>query len=160
MGLFGTKTKPGDEIVRAYQQSAANPKQTQHITWCLAEGATEDDIRQWHNLSVPQRTKRIDVMKTAKLAIYLAEMDRTDDNEAAADFALRRYPFYGSPDGPAQEPHVGDDRPLPIELSQRIENWFIRNGLKPGAQGKFDEAMERHATLNGFIRSEMVAGRL
>ncbi|MHB8466834.1 MAG: hypothetical protein ACYDD7_18615 [Acidimicrobiales bacterium] len=157
--MFGAKR--GDALLKQYQSGRADPNLVALIDGRKAEGVTDEDFRRWYNLSDAAQKRALETMQVFKVAMYLAEKERTGDEAAAIAYALRNYPCYGPPEaGPGELPHVGEDRPLPIELSWRVDAWFIKNGIKPGTKAKLDAAMAQHATINSFIRAEMKAGRL
>ena len=82
------------------------------------EGATDDDIRQYWNLHELERRMVDFVVNENNTAMVLMLIKEGHTPEEATVEVRKRVPIYGRPkDVPKL---VGDDKPLPIELKDRI----------------------------------------
>jgi hypothetical protein len=155
------REKGGDSLLRRYKERS--PEAVHRVDRDLAEGATLDDIRKWANRSQREREFVIRQVDLVRATMFLVAKEKMfgEDEALAADYANRRVPLYGIPDGePPNALNVGEDRPLPGCLHHRVESWSIRNGLKPGARKRYKELLEGYETINSLIRAEIRAGRL
>jgi len=68
---------------------------------------------------------------------------------------MRYQVVYGDPSD--SQYAVGNDKPLPIELINRISIWVKKNS---GDQEGFKERLLTHSSMNAFVRAEIAAGNI
>lgn len=93
--------------------------------------------------------------ENARLSAF---MQYSQEGMSAADAAnkLRKYnPIFGDPED-IKHTQV-EDRPLPVELKDRINKWIQKN--MPNAQA-YKNKSQLHSSMNAFIRSEIKIGNI
>jgi len=127
-----------------------------------AEGVTGDDIRSWWNLNDVERRMIVKWDDFERVAYYRqagrrgAEGDREQGSQDAAAQVRKRFPMYGDPQDTSHT--SGDDRPLPLELKDRINAWLAEQAeYEPE---KLESQIEAASSMNALLRSRIKAGRL
>ena len=119
------------------------------------EGVRNEDIRWWFNLNDIERMMMLKVDEFHRLALFIKEKEdgKTDDE---ADATVRKHhPIYGDLN---DETHSsGDDRPLPLELKDRINIYIEKQGV---GNSEFKRQIDSSSTLNALIRKEIRAGNI
>ncbi len=117
------------------------------------EGARDEDIRWWWNMYDLERRMMIEHDTLFKFTVYdHAREEGLTDAESTLK-VKRSFPIYGDPDDTSRG--KGDDRPIPYELKDRVNEWIQcqnRDALR--AEGA------KASSMNAFIRQEIQAGRL
>ncbi len=117
------------------------------------EGVRDEDIRWWFNLNDIERMMMLKVDELHRLALFIKEKEegRTDEE---IDAVVRKYhPIYGDLN---DETHgKGDDRPLPLELKNRINIFIEKQGIN---NPDFKKQIDSSSTFNALIRKEIRAG--
>ena len=121
-----------------------------------AEGVTDADIKGWWGLDRLERRLLIVVNNWFRMAAYKKYRAEGMSEEQASSQLGKSFPIFGDPEDTKNV--KGDDRPLPFELKERINQW-VEGGYRyesPGTSGKLRSA----SSMNALIRSEIRAGRL
>lgn len=121
------------------------------------EGVRDEDIKWWWNVDDLERRMMIefDAVKTSALFKKLTKEYNIDEKEAFK--TLRKsYPIFGDPDSTSG--YIGDDRPLPYELMDRI-NIYIEKMWQADSE-KYKKEVEQSSTLNALIRKEIRKGNI
>ncbi len=126
------------------------------------EGVRDEDIRRWWNLSDIERRITVKINDFLSLSLYLSTLQHSPDVpeeklwEHAAAKMRKLCAMFGDPDN---ETHThGDDRPLPIELEERI-GIYMENRMKTDPH-LFNLEVEQSSTFNALIRKEIRAGKI
>jgi len=121
-----------------------------------AEGVTDADIKWWWGLDKLERRLLIVVDDWFRMAAFKKYRAEGMSEEQAISQLGKSFPIFG---GPEDTKNVkGDDRPLPFELKERINQW-VGTALQ-------DKALETATSsrsagsMNALIRNEIRAGRL
>lgn len=125
------------------------------------EGVRDEDIRWWHNLNVIWRRIILKQDQIARGAMFANELNLGKTRESALANTLKCQPIYGDPDGTDQRPiflSPGDDRPLPIELHDRIDRYIEKRATTDPE--KYREELKQCSTFNALVRKEIRAGNL
>ena len=139
------------------------PYLVQHIKWAKSEGATDEDIYWWWNLSPLDR-------------ILIKGTDRGFRRMAFADFCnkglapektlekiKKTFSTYAEEEPALLSMTTGDkeyyssqDRPLPIELHDRVDI-YLEDHSGPENLSKMKEESEKFSSFNVFIRKKIEA---
>jgi len=144
-----------------FESAKEIPYLAQHIKWARSEGATDEDIAWWWNLSPLDR-------------ILIKGMDHGYRRMALADFhnkglspeeslkkAIRFFSVYSEEQPDLSLMTVGDkkyysskDRPLPIELHDRVDI-YLKNNSDPDNSSIMKKEVEECSSFNAFIREKI-----
>lgn len=120
------------------------------------EGVRNEDIRWWFNLSDIERMMMMKVDEFHRLALFIKvvkEEGKTDEEASAV--VRKHHPMYGDL---KDETHgSGDDRPLPLELKDRISIYVEKQGVDNTA---FKKQLDSFSTFNALIRKEIRDGNI
>ncbi|MBU2621269.1 MAG: hypothetical protein KKD92_03005 [Proteobacteria bacterium] len=122
-----------------------------------AEGVRDADIRWWWNLPDLDRhlIQKVDEMfRIAAFTKFTEEDGMT--SEDAGKMISKHYPIFGDPS--ATSTTSGDDRPLPVELKDRISAYMMRRSQEDLAQ--LQAGINAASSVNAFVRSEIRRERL
>lgn len=121
-----------------------------------AEGATDQDIREYRNVPPVKRamSDQLELMK--RRALFTRFFGEGMDPEEALNKALKFIPVYGDPGDTSHA--SGDDRPLPGDLKNRVTRYIIEEGGSDPAS--LNSSVSGHSSMNALIREEINAGRL
>lgn len=128
----------------------------------IEEGVREEDFRWWWNLSDVERNMMIISDDISKYQIYCMEIENKSNlmeenrKEAAIETVRKLFPIYGTPADTIQA--SSDDRPLPIELKNRINNYLQKISRENPEQ--FKRELGLSSTFNALIRKKIKAGVL
>ena len=117
------------------------------------EGATDEDIVEWWNLSDLQRRMVLWSEDSFRYATFAKLSEDGLDGAAASKKVRQIFPMYGDPDDLRHT--SGDDRPLPHELRGRVDRYYAKRGA-----AQVQQQSSRFSTCNAFIRAEIRSGRL
>ena len=125
------------------------------------EGVRDDDIRWWWNKHDIERRLILNVATMVKLAIYLKLIDenglsRDEARDEAMKGVRKRFPMFGDSDDITHA--TGEDRPLPIELEDRV-NSYVEKRAQSDPE-KFNKEIEESSTVNALIRKEIKKGNI
>ena len=149
-GTFDSPPNMGDLILQAEATDEATRKR---FAVKRAEGVTDADIRWWLNMHDVERHLLLLQDEAAKLGVFLYWRDQGLSDEEAGRKAARMV-NYGDPTDTSH--WSSDDRPLPIELKDRVNRLILSFAPDlPEAR----QHMESFSSANAFVRAEMRAGR-
>jgi hypothetical protein len=135
------------------EREATDNSTKQMLAAKRAEGVTDADIRWWWGLGKLERRMLIVVDEWFRMAAFLKHEAEGMSEEQATSELRKSFPILGDPQD--TENVKGDDRPLPFELKDRINEWALRN-----ERGELASELRRTTSMNALIRSEIKAGRL
>lgn len=120
------------------------------------EGVRDEDIRWWWNLHDYERRMIIFIDDNFRNAMFIDGLKKgMKPDEAAA--RVRKYnPMYGDPDDESKL--IGEDRPLPEELKERI-NIYIEKRMITDPE-VYKKEIEDSSTFNSLIRKEIKQGNI
>jgi len=120
------------------------------------EGVRDEDIRWWWNMHPLERKMMLKVDDVIKLSEFTRIQKEEGLNEEEAAKKVRKFHvIYGEPDDTTHT--VGDDRPLPEELKDRIDIYIEKQTTN---QEKFKKEIEESSTLNALLRKEIKKGNI
>ena len=120
------------------------------------EGVRDEDIRWWWNMHPLERKMMLKVDDVIKLSEFARIQKEEGLNEEEAAKKVRKFHvIYGEPDDTTHT--VGDDRPLPEELKDRIDIYIEKQTTN---QEKFKKEIEESSTLNALLRKEIKKGNI
>lgn len=120
------------------------------------EGVTDDDVRGWWNSFDVERRMVLQMEEGDRMATYLSLVTTNTPGGDPAKRLWQIYPRYGNPEDTSIA--SGDDRPLPIELKQRIHRFVDRQLSVTPAPWQAETF--NASSLNALIREKMRAGLL
>lgn len=120
------------------------------------EGVRDEDIKWWWNLYGLERIMMLKVDEFTTLALFIKLRDEGLSPEQAGERIRKAQPVYGDSEDTTFT--QGDDRPLPNELRDRVNDYVIKRFK--GDSEKFKKAFKQSSTCNAFVRKEILAGRL
>jgi len=134
------------------QNEGKNEQLAKQLEWARSEGASDNDIIIWYNLSSIERALIIecDNMYRSYLFWDLIVRDRLSKEEAAR-IVHKTFPLYGNVD--SETNMDDDDKPLPFELKDRINRFMPK-------QKNLKERIDKYSSVNAFIRDEIKKGNL
>ena len=91
--------------------------------------------------------------ETTRLTTYMHHSELGMSSENAAKEVRKFHPMFGNPEDTQHA--QGDDRPLPVELKDRINKWVEKNMSNAQA---FKDRLSHFSTMNSFIRAEIKVG--
>ena len=118
-----------------------------------AQGATDDDIKEWWNMPNEEWS---DIIEDDDKAKYVAVKMLTDEGatyEEAVEKLKRSFPFYAT-----YEPgySYSNNGPLPYELKVRINKYA--NSLSDEAKEILKEDLKNYSSMNAYIRVKIKEG--
>lgn len=135
------------------QREVADDSGRQMLASKRAEGVTDPDIRWWWGLDNLERRLLIALDDWFRIAAWKQYRAEGMSEEQAITHLRKSFPIFGDPQN--TKTHKGDDRPLPFELKDRINQWAMRN-----SSPKTLSELGQFTSMNAAIRSEIRAGRL
>jgi hypothetical protein len=149
----GTLDSPPDMGDLILQAEATDEATRKRLAVKRAEGVRDADVRWWLNMHDVERHLLLIQDETSKLGVVSYWQDQGLSMEEAVRRAERMVQ-YGDPTDTSH--FSGEDRPLPVELKDRV------NRLMAGFESDPEEAkrrMDAFSSANAFIRAEMRADR-
>lgn len=121
------------------------------------EGARDEDIRWWMNRHELDRKMMMKVDEMSRLALFmkLRQEDQLSEEEAARH-VKKHFPIFGDSDDTTTS--IGEDRPLPFELKDRINLYIGERSQRDPA--KYQKDMAESLSFNALIRKEIRAGNV
>lgn len=145
---------------RLLAQEATNEAVRKNLRRMRDDGARDEDIRSWWNLSDFERCviQLDDELSRATVFVQKREEEGLGTEQAAA--AVRKVlPIYGTlRDAEKRELPSGEDRPLTPELHGRINAWVRRRSQEDRATLQSD--IDASTSMNALIRRELRDQRL
>lgn len=133
-----------------------DPNKRSFLDSIRAEGATDEDIRNYRNMTPIERAMADQLDKTNRLASYLEFVESGMTPERAAREVYKYHPRYGDPSDTSDA--SGEDRPLPDDLKDRVSKYVLKM-TKSNPSG-FKSWLSRHSSMNALIRDAIRDGRL
>ena len=119
------------------------------------EGVRNEDIKWWFNLNDIERMMMLKVDEFHRLALFIKEKEEGKTDDEADAVVRKHHPIYGDLN---DETHgSGDNRPLPLELKDRINIYIEKQGI---GNTEFKKKIDSFTTLNALIRKEIRAGNI
>jgi hypothetical protein len=147
------KQETGKDAAKDYLRGALQKQ----LDKARQEGARDEDIQWWYNLSSVEREMIIMMEDIERYALY--RKCRVDEGLSSDESVkkVRKYnPMYGDP---SDTTHTkGKDRPLPAELKNRIDNYIEKKSVTD--REVYKKAIEESSTLNALIRTEIKKGNI
>jgi hypothetical protein len=122
----------------------------------FSEGVREQDIEWWNNLSAQDKLSLLKQDEVTRMALYAKERYEGKSPEEAAATVRKAHPIYGNPKDTSHT--TGDDRPLPIELKDRVNSYIMKR--MRGDHKKYKRDIETSSSFNALVRKEIRAGNL
>ena len=119
-------------------------------------GATDDDIRRWHNLCELERVMLLEQDQWMLLTTFRAARDQGQPDEQAAKTAAKAHARYT-----AQAEKIGADRHkdlLPAELKLRVNEY--RDRLIAHNPSKLKQEVDEAGDFNALVRAKLATGEL
>lgn len=120
------------------------------------EGVKDEDIRKWWNTHYLTRKMIQKEDEFSRGTAYFAFKEEWADSEKAAAMVRKQFVMYGSPDNTKHS--SGDDRPIPYELKERINNYIMKK--QQSDPEAFKRECETASSVNALIRNEIRRGYL
>src|SRR3989338_318414 len=119
------------------------------------EGVRDEDIRWWFNLNDVERRMMLKTDEFHRRSLFMHEVE-SGKTEEEADKTVRKYhPIFGDLN---DETHgSGDNRPLPLELKDRINIYIEKQGI---GNPEFKKQIDSFSTFNALVRKEIRAGNI
>ncbi len=121
------------------------------------EGVTDDDIRWYWNRNDLERRVEENMHQSimyARFWQFVEDEGRTP--EEAAVLVRKFFPYYGDPNDTRIT--TGDDRPLPVELMRREDDWFSKQRTQDPVA--FQKRLKEFSSFNALMRAEIRMRRL
>jgi hypothetical protein len=121
-----------------------------------AEGVRDKDIRWWWNMHDIERRMMLKIDDLHRLALFMKLREEGLDEEQAAERVGKSFPIFGDPDDTTHT--IGEDRPLPYELKDRI-NIYIEKRSRVDPE-QFKKEIDASSSVNSLIRKELSKGSI
>jgi len=120
-----------------------------------SNGVRDDDVLWlWNMHPLERRMIEIDDEAT-KMVAFMSYTEKGLTSEEATKKMRKYFIYYGDPTDTKK--YLGDDKPLPPELKNRINEWLESNS---NDQKTFKSKLEEFSTMNAFIRAEIRARKI
>jgi len=121
------------------------------------DGVRDEDIIWWWGLPALDRYMMLAMDNLHQAAAHDAALSSGLSEVEANKAVWKQHPCYGEPDE-EHDTQVGEDRPIPYELKDRI-NTYIKKRTGTDAQ-KYKDEIEQSTSLNALLRKEISAGNI
>lgn len=142
----------------AYMRFAnAVPEARERLAAKREDGVTDEDLQLWFGFHDLERRMIVIEDNASRIAFFLGKCEAGLSDERAAEEMRKAKPIYGDPTDTEQT--KGDDRPLPVELKDRVNRWSMKQfaTLDPDAIQKL---VAGYSSFNALIRKEIRAGAI
>lgn len=119
------------------------------------DGVQDADIKWFWNMHPLERCMLEVDDEVTRLTAYTHYSQSGMSDENAGKEVRKFFPIFGNSENTQHT--AGDDRPLPVELKNRINKWIQQKTLN--AQ-MFKDQLSCFTTMNAYIRSEIRAGNI
>ncbi|MCC6639006.1 hypothetical protein IT409_00425 [Candidatus Falkowbacteria bacterium] len=134
-----------------------NPKYKVYLNKIKEEGVTEKDIHSWWDMEDYERRMMLKIDDLMKATLFIKAT--TDDGmspEEASKLVRKFHVYFGSPEDTKFA--SGEDRNLPFELKNRINNYINRRiNTDPEV---YATELQNFTSFNAFVRSKIKEGVL
>jgi hypothetical protein len=142
----------GDTLLKREKSSG---QANQNFESKRKEGVKNEDIRWWFNLNDIERRMMLKVDEFHRLALFMKEKEEGKTDDEADAIVRKHHPIYGDL---KDETHgKGDNRPLPLELKDRINIYIEKKGIN---NQDFKKQIDSSSTFNALVRKEIRAGNI
>jgi len=151
------KTRVSDAGDKMLANTESDPEIANLLAELRVEGVTDEDFRHWWNMRDLERALIMQYDNYQRFLSFstLCE-EKGIDKELAAQKVRQMYPIYGNP---KDESHTqGDDRPLPLELHDRINKWVIEQSSED--RQAFTAQRDQSSSFNSLVRKALRSGEL
>ena len=114
------------------------------------DGVSDEDIRLWWNMYDVERKMSQLQDDNAKFEMFLNTISQGGDKNKASEKIKKYHPIYGDPNDTSNS--NGDDRPIPLELKNRVNEYIQKRILEPE---KYKKDIEKSSSFNALIRREI-----
>lgn len=143
----------GDRILEA---ATSDPKAQHLLERLKRQGVTDEDFRQWHNLSLLEKLCLREQDNAALSGLVLQQRDRGPSSGAAAERVEAQFPLYTWDIDEIDEadPHAR----LPIELKSRVNAYQLRRIITDPE--KLRAEIEHAGSFNAHVREQVARDAL
>ena len=138
------------------KKESTNEKIKSKLMKLRKEGVRDEDIRGWWNMHDLERKMIIIASENSILAHSILFLEAGYSPEEASKRARGFRPVFDNPNDTTKA--TGKDRPLPIELSNRI-HIYVQKRTKTNPE-QFEKDIEKSSTFNALIREEIEKGNI
>jgi hypothetical protein len=134
----------------------SDPKIGAFIARIAQEGVRDKDVLWFWNM---HNVERILMMRTFDWCVganVQANLRQGMTQQEAEAHSRKIHPLYGNPDDTSVA--HGDDRPIPVELKDRIDIYIERRSKEKG--DRYESDMLGASSFNALIRRELRVGRI
>jgi len=117
------------------------------------DGVTDEDVRSWWNLSEVERGMMLQIEDAARMTTMISALRRGKTEHKAAIQVRKYHPIYGNPEDTSVT--HGNDRPLPIELRDRINKYIESQMMNPMS---YKKKVKEATSFNAFVRKIIKTG--
>ncbi len=128
----------------------------EHLEACKKHGATDEDIRNWHNLCQLEQSFLLNQDVLIAASLYETEQARGKTKAEAREAVKRSFAKYATLAAEIGEEPSEDS--LPVELKLRINKY--RLSLIQNHPEKFRRELEEAESFNKWVRSKISLGEL
>jgi hypothetical protein len=143
-GTINLPTDLGDQMLGTKR---SDPQTRQFLEIRRAEGANDADIRWWWNLPDLERRTLIHMDEWMRTGFILTRLGNGDTMAQAVAALKKAMPTYAKAEEIRAED--GPDRPLPIEVKNRVNMWTLSMSSDPGG---YSALIERASSFNALVR--------
>jgi len=152
-GTANLSINSGDMLLEA---EADKPDIKAMLTEKRKEGVRNEDIRWWWNMHDLERCIMVKIDNLPRMAMYTHNLEHGMSFEEAAAKVRKCHPMYGEPNDTSNT--IGEDRPLPYELKDRVNNYIEKKTLSDPEGLK--KKVEKSSSLNALVRDEIREGNI
>lgn len=119
------------------------------------EGVKNEDIRWWFNLNDVERRMMLKIDEIFFVLRFKHEIESGKTDDEAGEEVRKHNPIYGDLNN---ETHGnGDNRPLPLELKDRINIYIEKQGI---GNPNFKQQINSFSSFNALVRHEIRKGNI
>jgi len=137
-------------------REAAEPDTKDMLTKKRKEGVRNEDIRWWWNMHDLERCIMVEIDNLHKMAMFTHSLEHGMTYTEAAAKVRKYHPKYGDPEDTSNA--SGEDRPLPYELKDRVNNYIEKKALSDPEGLK--KQVEQSSSFNALVRDEIRKGNI
>jgi len=147
----GTYDQPvgiGKRLLEKIKQNEASGDAMQYYATSKNEGMTDEDFIWWWDLHDLERKMMMKADAMNKMAAFTQHLMGGGEQKERTNIMHKFHPLYGNPEDTAQT--QDDNRPLPVELSGRINRYRERRAEEDSENYQRD--LEASSSFNALIR--------
>lgn len=120
------------------------------------EGVRNEDIRWWWNMHDLERCIMVEIDNLPRMAVYTHSLEHGMSFEEATAKVRKCHPMYGEFSDTSTT--TGEDRPLPYELKDRVNNYIEKKTLSDPEGLK--KEVGQSSSFNALVRDEIRKGNI